>query len=141
MTRWRDYFSLFGFFQQFNFAKNVKNCQRRFKIGQTPNVLSKVCVRFLKVCPSCENFAKFGHPVVTHHWRLKQLLLLKLTPNWKTYLFACSKSKLIRSYLFITPFHIFCITWPDKNRQMSINLPKNGFTRKMNDFDTLTVIA
>ena len=26
--------------------------------------------------------------------------------------------------------------WPDKNRQISIKLPKNDFTRKINDFDT-----
>ena len=31
--------------------------------------------------------------------------------------------------------------WPDKNRQMSIKVAKNGFTRKMNDFDTFTVNA
>ena len=31
--------------------------------------------------------------------------------------------------------------WPDKNRQMSIEVPKNFFTRKMNDFDTFTKIA
>ena len=31
--------------------------------------------------------------------------------------------------------------WPDKNRQMSIKVPQNGFTRKMNDFDTFTKIA
>ena len=31
--------------------------------------------------------------------------------------------------------------WPDKNRQISKKLPKNDFTRKMNDFDILTKIA
>ena len=31
--------------------------------------------------------------------------------------------------------------WPDKNRQMSIKVAQNGFTRKMNDFDTFTKIA
>ena len=31
--------------------------------------------------------------------------------------------------------------WPEKNRQMSINLPKNDFTRKMKDFNTSTKIA
>ena len=31
--------------------------------------------------------------------------------------------------------------WPDKNRQMSIKVAKNDFTRKMNDFDTFTKIA
>ena len=30
--------------------------------------------------------------------------------------------------------------WPDKNRQMSIKVAQNGFTRKMNDFDTFTKI-
>ena len=28
--------------------------------------------------------------------------------------------------------------WPDKNRQMSIKIAKNDFTRKINDFDTFT---
>ena len=31
--------------------------------------------------------------------------------------------------------------WLDKNRQMSKKLPNNGFTRKMNDFNTFTIIA
>ena len=31
--------------------------------------------------------------------------------------------------------------WPDKNRQMSIKVAQNDFTRKMNDFDTYTKIA
>ena len=30
---------------------------------------------------------------------------------------------------------------PEKNRQMSIKLPKNEITRKMIDFDTFTKIA
>ena len=28
--------------------------------------------------------------------------------------------------------------WPEKNRQISINLPKNDFTRKIKDFETFT---
>ena len=31
--------------------------------------------------------------------------------------------------------------WPEKNRQMSIKLPKNDFTKKMIDFDTFIKIA
>ena len=31
--------------------------------------------------------------------------------------------------------------WPEKNRQMSIKVAKNDFTRKMIDFDTITKIA
>ena len=31
--------------------------------------------------------------------------------------------------------------WPEKNSQMSIKLPKNGYTRKMIEFDNFTKIA
>ena len=31
--------------------------------------------------------------------------------------------------------------WPDKNRQMSVKVGQNNFTRKMIDFDTFTKIA
>ena len=31
--------------------------------------------------------------------------------------------------------------WPEKNCQMSIKLPKNGFTGKIKDFNTFTKIA
>ena len=31
--------------------------------------------------------------------------------------------------------------WPEKNRQMSTKVPKNDFTRKNKDFDTITKIA
>ena len=31
--------------------------------------------------------------------------------------------------------------WQDKNRQMYIKVAQTDFTRKMNDFDTITKIA
>ena len=31
--------------------------------------------------------------------------------------------------------------WPEKNRQMSIKLPKNDFTTKMIDFNNFTKVA
>ena len=53
VTRWVDYFSLFGFIQQLKFPQNwskVANVGSKF--CQTLNKPSKVCKRFLKVCPS-----------------------------------------------------------------------------------------
>ena len=51
VTRWLDYFSLFCFLQQLKFAP--QKCQSRFKICQTINNPSKVCLRFLSL-PKCK---------------------------------------------------------------------------------------
>ena len=55
VTKCLEYFSLFGYLQRLEFAQNsLKIAKVGSKFCQTLNIPSKVCQRFLKLCPSGE---------------------------------------------------------------------------------------
>ena len=45
------------------------------------------------------------------------------------------------SWMSIAEAGVSQTVWPDKNRQMSVKVAQNDFTRKIKDFDTFTKIA
>ena len=51
-----------------------------------------------------------------------------------------SRSNIIQKNVIVR-FSDLQPVWPEKNRQMSLNVAQNDFTRKMIDFDTITKIA
>ena len=80
----------------------------------------------------CISFLSLNIEKVSDNWNLWISIILT-SDNWTKVHFAV-RSELKKEGTWWT-------VWPEKNRQMSIKVAKNDFTRKMIDFDIFTKIA
>ena len=63
MTRWLDYFSIFGYLHHKQVAQNIKNCQSRFKFWWNTKWTLNFLPKIYKFLPNWRNFAKSGRTV------------------------------------------------------------------------------